>query len=90
MQFGQILIGLVIGFLAGIIYKIISQGKDRQTIASLKERESISSKRITELKQTSQQASKDKESLHANLATAQTEKANLMEKLETQEVINQI
>ena len=84
MHFGEIVIGLVVGLLIGVLYKFFTQSKDKQQIASLQEKDSIFNKRINELEAKEKLNSEEKNQLHSSLAVANTEKNNLLEKLDSQ------
>ena len=84
MHFGDILIGLIVGLLIGVLYKFFTQSKDKALIASLEEKDSQFDKRIKELELRTREQDEERTKLHSSLAVANTEKTNLIEKLDTQ------
>lgn len=86
MHFEEILIGIIVGLLIGILYKFLTQTKDKQHIASLEEKGSQQERRIQEFSLKIGELNQERMALHASLAVANTEKLNLIEKLDSQKV----
>lgn len=84
MHFGEIVIGLIVGLLIGALYKFLTQGKDKALIAALEEKDVQGNKRINELEQKTREQDEERTKLYSSLAIANTEKANLLEKLDSQ------
>lgn len=84
MHFGEIVIGIIVGLLIGVLYKFLTQAKDKASIASLQEKGSQFDRRIKELELNTKEQNEERTKLHSSLAVANTEKTNLIEKLDSQ------
>lgn len=84
MQLLNVVIGLVIGALLGVLYKKFSEGKDKQDLAKLSERENSLKIQLEKVDDEFEKVKKERENLIGENAKLSSENENISEKLEVQ------
>jgi DNA recombination protein RmuC len=84
MQLLYVVIGIVVGGLVVLLLKSRAQGKDKEEIATLKERELSLKSSVTKAEDEASKSQKERETLLAENAKLGSENKNLTDKLEDQ------